>query len=111
MKTADIGSRRIGQGRWGARLVVSVPYVWLAVFFLVPFLIVLKISLSQTAIALPPYVPVLDLSAGWQGFETFIAGLGFDNFASLFGDQIYALSYLKSLEVAAISTAILLLIG
>src|SRR5689334_16822453 len=111
MKTADIGSRRIGQGRWGARLVVSVPYVWLAVFFLVPFLIVLKISLSQTAIALPPYVPVLDLSAGWQGFETFLAGLGFDNFGSLFGDQIYALSYLKSLEVAAISTAILLLIG
>ena len=111
MRTADKGNRRIGRGRWDARLVVGVPYVWLAVFFLVPFLIVLKISLSQTAIALPPYVPVFDLSAGWQGFKAFLAGLGFDNFASLFADRIYALSYLKSLEVAAVSTAILLLIG
>ena len=111
MRTPDKGNRRIGRGCWDARLVVGVPYVWLAVFFLVPFLIVLTISLSQTALALPPYVPVLDVSAGWQGFKAFLAGLGFDNFASLFDDRIYALSYLKSLEVAAVSTAILLLIG
>src|SRR5690349_24498657 len=111
MKTADIGSRRIGQGRWGARLVVSVPYVWLAVFFLVPFLIVLKISLSQTAIALPPYVPVLDLAAGWEGIKSFVSGLGLDNYATLFSDEIYGLSYLKSLKIAAVSTAILLAIG
>ena len=44
-----------------------IPYLWLAVFFLAPFLIVLKISLSQTAIALPPYTPVLDPAAGWPG--------------------------------------------
>jgi putrescine transport system permease protein len=96
---------------FGARLVVWVPYVWLVVFFLVPFLIVLKISLSQTAIALPPYVPVLDLASGWEGIETFVAGLGLDNYATLFSDQIYGLSYLKSLEIAAVSTAILLAIG
>ena len=40
------------------RLVILLPYVWLAIFFLAPFLIVLKISLSQTAIAQPPYTPV-----------------------------------------------------
>jgi putrescine transport system permease protein len=96
---------------FGARLVVWVPYAWLVVFFLVPFLIVLKISLSQTAIALPPYVPVLDLAAGWEGFKSFLSGLGLDNYASLFSDEIYGLSYLKSLEIAAVSTAILLMIG
>jgi putrescine transport system permease protein len=98
-------------GGFGARLVVWAPYLWLVVFFLIPFLIVLKISLSQTAIALPPYVPVLDLSAGWSGVTSFFAGLGLDNYATLFSDDIYWLSYLKSLKIAAVSTAILLAIG
>ena len=98
-------------GGVGARLVVWVPYVWLVVFFLVPFLIVLKISLSQTAIALPPYMPVLDFDRGWSGIRDFVAGLGLDNYATLFSDDIYWLSYLKSLKIAAVSTAILLLIG
>ncbi len=40
---------------WGGRLIVLVPYLWLGAFFLVPFLIVLKISLSHTAVAQPPY--------------------------------------------------------
>ena len=96
---------------WGARLMMRVPYLWLVVFFLIPFLIVIKISLSQTAIAMPPYVPTLDLAAGWAGIKEFFAGLGLDNFATLLSDGIYALSYLKSLQVAAVSTAILLVIG
>jgi len=96
---------------WGARLMVRAPFLWLVVFFLIPFLIVIKISLSQTAIAMPPYVPVLDLAAGWAGIQEFFAGLGLDNFATLLSDDIYALSYLKSLQVAAVSTAILLVIG
>jgi len=96
---------------WSARLMVRVPFLWLVVFFLIPFLIVIKISLSQTAIAMPPYVPVLDLAAGWAGIREFVAGLGLDNFAILLSDDIYALSYFKSLRVAAVSTAILLVIG
>jgi putrescine transport system permease protein len=96
---------------WGARLVVLVPYLWLLAFFLVPFLIVLKISLSQTAIAQPPYVPVLDLAAGWQGIKDFVTGLSAANFATLVSDDIYYLSYFKSLVVAFVSTAILLAIG
>ena len=96
---------------WGARLMVRVPFLWLVVFFLIPFLIVIKISLSQTAIAMPPYVPTLDLAAGWAGIQEFFAGLGLDNFTTLLSDDIYALSYLKSLQVAAVSTAILLVIG
>ncbi len=46
---------------------ILVPYLWLLALFLVPFIIVLKISLSDTALAIPPYTPSLDLSAGWQG--------------------------------------------
>ena len=69
--------------------------LWLAVFFLVPFLIVLKISLSQTAIAQPPYVPVLDLAAGWQGLRDFVAALSFDNYALLGSDSLYSASYLQ----------------
>ena len=49
-----------------ASFVVWIPYAWLVAFFLLPFLIVLKISLSQSAIAQPPYTPVFDLSAGWR---------------------------------------------
>jgi putrescine transport system permease protein len=94
-----------------ARLVVLIPYLWLLAFFLAPFVIVLKISLSQTAMAQPPYLPLLDLSAGWQGLKDFIAQLSFDGYALLGSDNLYLLSYLKSLEVAAVSTAIILLIG
>ena len=98
-------------GSGGARLVVLVPYLWLAFFFLVPFLIVLKISLSHTAIAQPPYTPVLDMAAGWQGLEAFLASLTDENYSLLASDWLYLGSYLKSLELAAISTALLLLIG
>ena len=94
-----------------AFLLVLLPYVWLTAFFLVPCLIILKISLSQTAIAQPPYTPVLDLAAGWAGVTDFLAGLSFDNYAALAADWLYLSSYLKSVEVAAVSTAILLVLG
>jgi putrescine transport system permease protein len=96
---------------WGQRLTLLAPYLWLVVFFLAPFVIVFKISLSQTVIAQPPYLPVLDLSAGWQGLKAFTAGLGLDAYGLLASDPIYLLSYLKSLQVAGISTAILIAIG
>jgi putrescine transport system permease protein len=93
------------------KLVVRIPYVWLVVFFLIPFLIVLKISLSQTALAQPPYVPVFDLAAGWNGLAGFFSGLSFDNYRLLASDPLYVLSYVKSVEIAAFSTLILLVIG
>ncbi|MGB9328493.1 MAG: ABC transporter permease subunit [Pseudolabrys sp.] len=100
------------QGRkWSRRAVVLLPCVWLVVFFLTPFVIVLKISLSQTALAQPPYSPVFDLSAGWAGFLDFARQLSLESFRLLFTDLIYLLSYLKSLQVAAISTVILVLVG
>jgi putrescine transport system permease protein len=98
-------------GAFGRRLVIAIPYLWLAVFFLVPFLIVLKISLSQTAIAQPPYEPVLDLAGGLAALKDFLAALSFDNYALLVTDPIYLLSYLRSLSIAVVSTALLLVIG
>src|SRR5499427_8220461 len=96
---------------WGARLIVLVPYLWLATFFLLPFLIVVKISLSHTAIAQPPYTPVLDPAAGWQGLREFLAALSLENYAFIGSDWLYLSSYLKSLEVAVLSTLLLLLLG
>lgn len=94
-----------------SRLVVLIPYLWLLVFFLVPFVIVAKISLSQTAMALPPYTPVLEWSAGWAGLKQFAAQLSLDSYRLLGSDELYLNSYLKSLEVAGVSTIILLLLG
>ena len=90
---------------------MRIPYLWLLAFFLVPFLIVLKISLSQTAIAQPPYLPVLDLAAGWPGLKAFFAALSFDNYLLIGSDPLYLLSYVKSVEIAAFSTLILIFIG
>jgi putrescine transport system permease protein len=94
-----------------SRAAVLLPYLWLLVFFLVPFVLVLKISLSQTAMALPPYTPVFDILAGWQGLRDFAAQLSLDAYALIASDPLYLSSYLKSLQVAAVSTVLLLLIG
>ena len=99
------------QRPWGPRLVILIPALWLTALFLVPFLIVLKISLSQTVIAQPPYTPVLDLTAGWQGIRDFVSGLSSGSYVLLASDSLYVTSYLRSLLIAATSTLILLLIG
>ena len=92
-------------------LALAAPGLWLVAFFLVPFAIVFKISLSQTAIAQPPYVPVFDVAAGWQGVRDFFAGLSLSSYVTLAGDDLYVLSYLKSLKIAAVSTVILVFAG
>ena len=56
---------------------IAIPYVWLLALFLVPFFIVLKISLSDTALAIPPYTPTLDLSQGWAGIKELLQPAGF----------------------------------
>src|SRR5665811_430772 len=83
----------------------------MALFFLVPFGFVLKISLSQTAIAQPPYLPVFDLTQGLAALKAALAALSLDNFRLLVSDDLYVLSYLRSLVVSAVSTSILLVIG
>src|SRR5262249_57098116 len=106
MSAADTSRRT-----WGQKLVVLVPFIWLIVFFLIPFLFVLKISLSHTAIAQPPYIPVFDPADGFEGLKRFLQALSFDNYAFIGSDWLYLTSYLKSLEIAAASTLMLLLVG
>lgn len=90
---------------------IAIPYAWLLILFLVPFVIVFRIALSDVALAIPPYVPLLDLSEGWQGLRAFIGELDFENFTFLASDDLYWRSYLSSLRIALISTALCLLVG
>ena len=88
-------------------LVPALPYLWLGVLFLVPFLIVLKISLSDTAVAQPPYAPVFQ----WSDVAGFFSGLDLENFRLLVEDDLYLLATLSSVRIAALSTLLLLLVG
>ncbi|MCL6285815.1 ABC transporter permease subunit [Ruegeria sp. 2012CJ41-6] len=90
---------------------IAIPYGWLLVLFLIPFVIVLKISLSDTELAIPPYTPTLDLSQGWSGIREFFAGLDLENFVWLTEDDLYWKAYLSSLWIATISTLLTLMIG
>jgi len=92
-------------------LAALAPYAWLLVFFAFPFLLVAKLSLSHTVLAIPPYAPQFDLSRGWPGFKAFLAGLSGETYGRLTRDPLYILSYLSSLKFAGLATAILLLIG
>jgi len=104
-----VSARRIFAGP--ARFAAIAPYAWMVLFFLVPFAFVLKISLSETAIAQPPYAPVFDLTEGAAALKEAFAALSLENFRLLVSDNLYVLSYLRSLVVALVSTSILLVIG
>ena len=90
---------------------IAVPYLWLLALFLVPFLIVMKISLSDIALAIPPYTPKLDLTGGWDAVTSFFKALDFENFEFLTSDDLYWKAYLSSFKIALISTVLALLIG
>ncbi|MBV0933908.1 ABC transporter permease subunit [Marinobacterium weihaiense] len=88
-------------------LIIAVPWFWLALFFLLPFLFVLKISLSEPTLAQPPY---LDLIREIEdGFVTIV--VNFSNYQLLLADSLYLSALLGSLKVAGISTLLCLLIG
>ncbi|MGI9262576.1 MAG: ABC transporter permease subunit [Woeseiaceae bacterium] len=84
-------------------MMVAVPYLWLFVFFLLPFIIILKISLADPVIAQPPFTPAIDE----QGNLSVTA----DNFLFLLTDKLYALTYLKSVFLAAAATVFSLALG
>ncbi|MCU0955500.1 MAG: ABC transporter permease subunit [Hyphomicrobium sp.] len=92
-------------------LVIAVPYLWMLLFFLIPFFIVFKISLSETEISIPPYTPVFDLSEGWDAIRAKLGELDFEKYAFIFSDELYTAAYWSSLKIAAISTFLTLLIA
>lgn len=107
------GARSLGAGwralthRWGRVLVGFPPYAWLVLFFLVPFLIVLKISFSETQAAVPPYQALV----GWAEDAVLQIRLNLGNYRYLFEDPLYFDAYLNSLRIAGFSTLCCLLIG
>ncbi|MHC8471354.1 putrescine ABC transporter permease PotH [Plesiomonas shigelloides] len=90
----------------GRHAVIAAPYIWLLVFFLVPFLIVFKISFAEMQVAIPPYT---DLVEWLDGKLTLSLNLG--NYAYLIEDPLYVDAYLHSLEIAGTSTLLCLLLG
>jgi len=85
------------------RVAVAVPYLWLLVFFLAPFAIILKISLADPIIAQPPFTPAFNEQGD-------LATSG-DNFKFLLTDKLYAITYLRSILMAALATALCLALG
>src|SRR5450631_2444718 len=86
--------RKVGVS--GRGLVVALPYLWLLLFFVVPFVIVLKISFSDVDLAIPPYKPLIE----WIGKNSLAIKVNFNNYALLY-----------SIKVAFISTLLCLIIG
>ncbi|MET0295587.1 MAG: ABC transporter permease subunit [Phenylobacterium sp.] len=97
--------------RRGSGLVAALPLLWLTAFFLVPLLLVAKLSLSEIALASPPYAPQFRLSEGWAGLQAGLNAFDFDTYRRLGEDRLYLAAYLSSLRYAAAATALLLLIG
>jgi len=91
----------------GQTLVTAIPYLWLLLFFLIPFVIVLKISFSASQIAMPPYEPLFH----WASEQVLQIQLNLGNFAFLVEDNLYIKAYLNSILVAGVSTLLCLLIG
>ena len=88
-------------------LIVGVPWLWLGLFFVLPFLFLLKISLSEAQLAQPPFLNML--RGDDEGLLTIV--LNFANYLLLWEDSLYGSALLGSLKVATISTLLCLLIG
>jgi putrescine transport system permease protein len=88
------------------RAVLALPYAWLVLFFLVPFLISLKISVAESVIGIPPYSALIDTAGGSWGLD-----LSGESYRRLFTDDLYAVAYLNAIKFAAVSTVFCLLLG
>ncbi len=86
--------------------VISIPYLWMFLFFLLPFAIVLKISFSQAAIAIPPYQPIFQYA---EQALTIVLNMG--NYIFLSQDSLYFAAYMGSLKIALVATLICLALG
>ena len=110
---------RFGPPRWsdyvrhnwvGRPLVIAAPMLWLVLFFLIPFVIVLKISVSDTLIAQPPYTPLWEWAEEF-GSRTLVIKAHLRGYTELFTNSLYISSLLYSFKVAAVSTLLCLLLG
>ena len=88
-------------------VMIAIPFFWLLVFFLAPFLIVLKISFAESLIASPPFSSLLEILDD----GTLIMRLAYENYSYLWEDPLYVRTYLNSIRISTISTILCLLIG
>ncbi|SDF55477.1 putrescine transport system permease protein [Pseudomonas seleniipraecipitans] len=102
MKMSSL-TKRMPNGR---HLVIGIPFIWLFLFFLLPFIIVLKISFAEADVAIPPYTEVFT----WVD-NTFSMVLNLGNYIFLSEDELYVAAYLGSLKIAFFSTIACLLVG
>ncbi len=96
----------IGLGRFGRLLIIGLPFLWLALFFLFPLLIVVKIALAHSAIGIPPYTPLIVFGKSGLRFQATV-----EQFALIAHDELYLRAYLGSLFNAALATVFCLLLG
>jgi putrescine transport system permease protein len=89
------------------RLVIAVPYLWLGFFSLIPFLLIVKISLSQSVLAIPPFQPLFN----WSAEQILQMRLNLAAYSTLLTDPFYASAFFGSLKIALIATLSCLLIG
>jgi putrescine transport system permease protein len=97
--------------RKGRALVIGIPYLWLGVFFLVPFLIVLKLSFAEPQLAQPPYTPLFQLLKDEFGGQYLNIRLNLTNYLTIVGDDLFIRAYLNSLRIAAVATLLTLAVG
>ena len=95
----------------GQRLILLAPYLWVIAFLLAPLILILKISVSHSVLARPPYRPLFELSDGLTGFWTKAQTLSLDAYRTLFTDHLYINAYVSSLGIAAIATLVTLLVA
>ena len=95
--------KRLKPGRGS---VIAVPYFWLLLFFLIPFFIVFKISFAEPDLAVPPFTSLLQMNGKVLGVT-----LNLGNFDFIFGNALYAATYLSSLKTAFLTTVMCLLLG
>lgn len=95
------------RGSRGRYVVIAIPMAWLLAFFLMPLLVVLKISFAQRTGGVPPYSDLIAL--GEQGLVQ--VNLSFAGYLRLVADPLYVESYLNSLQFASVSTLACLILG
>ena len=110
--TAPPTAALLKKSNWTRWLPVAIPYAWSFIFFLLPFVIVLRISFSSAELSQPPYTPLFhpftdSLSDTWAHFEEFNT----DSYVRVFTESVYIRAYLSSVGIAIVSTILTLLIG
>ncbi len=90
----------------GRTLVIAVPFGFLLLFFMLPFLAVVKISFAEMRMSVPPYTDLIAMVNDKLVFSFSLA-----HYRAVLTDDLYFVAYLSSIRVAAVTTAVCLLIG